>query len=240
MKILHIDIETSLQLAWIFSIGRKVSISHKQLETERQIVCVCYKWDGKRPVYSIDWGLKKQNDKQLLIELSKVLNEADIICAQNGDRYDLRFINGRLAYHDLPPLEAPSTADTLKMSRKAFFLNSHSLDYMGKFFKLGQKMETGGLDLWISVMRKDPKALAKMIKYCKQDVRLLESVYQRISKYSPPRHKPNPGVKLSCPACGNENTIFKGNRVYGGFVYRTRKCLNPDCRHFWRTNIRAN
>lgn len=240
MRILLFDIETSPNIVYSWTVGRKVSLGHDNIVQERQIICICWKWHGEKQVHSIDWG-KKQDDKQLLKEFSKVLNEADVAIAHNGDRYDIRFINGRLAYHDLDPVGEVTTIDTLKQSRKVFFINSHRLDYLGQFLGLGRKLDTGGFGLWKEVMDGNEKALSKMIRYCKQDVRLLESVYEKIRKYAPQTvHMGivNGGDRLSCKACGSSNTKWDGYRIRSKIVYRTRKC--GDCKHFWRTEVRAD
>lgn len=238
MKLLLFDIETSPNVVYSWTIGRKVSLSHDNIVKERQIICISWKWYGEKQVHSIDWG-KKQNDRQLLIEFSKVLNEADVAIAHNGDRYDIRFINGRLAYHDLPPVGEVTTIDTLKQSRKVFFINSHRLDYLGQFLGLGRKLDTS-FGLWKDVMDGDEKALSKMIRYCKQDVRLLESVYEKVRKYAPQTVHMGvvlSGDKLSCKACGSDNTIWNGTRVKSKIVYRCRRCKS--CGHFFTTHVRA-
>lgn len=239
MRLLLFDIETSPNVVYSWTIGRKVSLSHDNIVKERQIICICWKWVGENKVHSIDWG-KKQNDRSLLVEFSKVLNEADVAIAHNGDRYDIRFINGRLAFHDLPPVGEVTTIDTLKQSRKVFFINSHRLDYLGQFLGLGRKLDTGGFGLWKSVMDGDEKSLAKMIRYCKQDVKLLESVYEKVRKYAPQSvHMGvlNHGDRLSCKACGADDTRWSGYRIRTKITYRTRTC--NQCGHFWRTEIRA-
>lgn len=239
MKMLFIDIETSPNIVYSWCVGRKINLTPDNIIQERQIICICYKWADEKKVQSIDWG-KKQNDKQLLKDISKVLLEADIVIAQNGDRYDLRFINGRLAYHGLPPVGELSTIDTLKQSRKAFFINSHKLDYMGQFFGLGRKLETG-FGLWKDVMQGDEKALADMIKYCKQDVLLLEKVYQHITPYAPQKLRIGELMdngKLSCPACGSTNGWFNGYRIHGAKKYRRRIC--HDCAHPYRVPLEKN
>lgn len=235
-KILFLDIETSPNILYSWCVGRKVNLTPDNIIHERQIICICWKWQGEKTIHSLDWGLKKQCDKALLKTFTRVINEADLIVAQNGDRYDLRFIMGRLAYHDLPPFHWAPTRDTLKQSRRAFFLNSHKLDYMGQFFSLGRKLETT-FGLWKDVMAKDAKALTKMIRYCKGDVTLLEKAYDHIQRYTP--QGVHMGIlehtdKMACKACGSKNTLPRGHRIKSGGIFECRLC--SDCGHFWRTD----
>lgn len=238
MKVLIFDIETSPNIVYSWAVGRKISLTPDNIIQERQVICICYKWLDDNKIHSLDWG-KKQDDKSLLKSFSKVLNEADVSIAHNGDRYDTKFINGRLAYHDLPPLHDLTTIDTLKQSRKTFFVNSHKLDYLGQYFGLGGKLETG-FGLWKSVMDGDEKALNKMIKYCKRDVQLLENVYLKIRRYAPQTvHMGvmNTGSNLACKACGSEKTKWDGYRIKTKIRYKCRQC--NDCGHWWRTEVRA-
>ena len=238
-KILFFDIETSPNVVYSWAVGRNISLSPDNIVQERQIICICWKWAGEKTVHSLDCG-KKKNDKAMLQEFSKVLASADVSIGHNGDRYDVRFINGRLAYHDLPPVGELTTIDTLKQSRKAFFINSHRLDYIGQFLRVGRKLETGGFGLWKDVMAGDDKALAKMIRYCKQDVRLLEDVYDKIKRYSPQRIHMGAlehGSELACKACGSQETKWDGYRFATKIKYKCRQC--NDCGHWWRTGVKA-
>lgn len=212
-KILFIDIETSPNLLYSWVIGRKVFLSHENIVKERQIICICWKWNNEKKVHSVDWGLT-HNDMYLLTEIKSVINSADIIVGHNSDRYDVRFINSRLLYHQLKPMYHESTEDTLKQSKKTFYLNSYKLDYVSEFCGFGKKIKTT-FDLWKKVMKGDKKALAEMIRYCKMDVRLTEKVYNRIQPFVP--QKVHKGLimghgKLSCPACGSASLQPKGFR----------------------------
>lgn len=232
---LFIDIETSPNIVLSWRIGNKVSLTHNNILEERRIICISYKWKGDKKVHTVSWD-KDQCDKKLLEEISKVIDGADEIVGHNGDRYDMKFINGRLAFHNLPPLSSVQTTDTLRQSREVFYLNSQKLDYLGQFFDLGKKMETGGYGLWKDVfIKKSAKALKKMIKYCERDVILLEKIYDHIIRYNPNVHKGRAfgNGTTACPACGSEKTHSHGTRVgKGGLVYKRHKCTK--CAHVFK------
>lgn len=67
-----------------------------------------------------------------------------------------------------------------------------------------------------------------MITYCKNDVLILEKVYQRLAKYVEP--KTHIGVlngenKTSCPSCGCTSSRSKGRIVSAvGYVKQMRQC----------------
>ena len=101
-----------------------------------------------------------------------------------------------------------TTIDTLKEARGKFRFNSNRLDYIGKFLGLGQKVHTG-FDLWKDIMLKNcAKSMLKMLVYCRNDVRLLENVFNRLNPYIPPKSRVKiegkEGAK-NCPECGGKN-----------------------------------
>jgi hypothetical protein len=238
-RILIYDIETSPNIIYSWAVGPKIKLSHDNIIEERKVICICWKWHGEKKVHSLDWG-NKQDDRGLLKDFSKVYNSADATVAHNGDRYDHKFINGRLAFHSLKPLQDVPTIDTLKLSRQAFFINSHKLDYLGQFLTDKGKLDTGGFSLWKHVMEGDESAMKKMIRYCKRDVNLLEEVYDIIKPFA--KHKLHFGYvsdkgELACKSCGSLKTKWDGIRPASKIKYRCRRC--NDCGHFWRTNIRV-
>lgn len=227
IKTLFLDIETSPNIVLSWRTGFKINLSHDNIIQERAIICVSYKWAGEKEVHTIKWD-KNQCDKKLLKGISKVIAEADEIVAHNGDKYDIKFINGRLAFHNLPPLGEIFTTDTLKQSRKAFYLNSQKLDYLGDYFQLGRKKETGGFGLWKSILMENcEKSMKKMVKYCEQDVKLLEKVYNQVLRYAPRIRRGRAignGIH-SCPCCGEDNSAKKGTRLMtSGMRYQRRQC----------------
>jgi len=103
-----------------------------------------------------------------------------------------------------------TTIDTLKIARSKFRFNSNKLNYIAKFLGIGQKIHTD-LDLWKNIMlNKDKAALDKMVKYCKNDVILLEKVFSHLNTHIEP--KTHYGVinnndRGSCPECGSDYLI---------------------------------
>lgn len=180
---LFFDIETSPNIALSWRIGRDVSLSHDDILQERAIICICYKWDGEKEVHSLQWN--KGNDKEVMKKFSKIIDSADEVVTQNGDAFDIKWIRTRAIYHNIPLSPKFNSIDTLKMARAGFKFNSNKLDYMGKFLGVGGKIETT-YDLWKDILLKNcPKAMKKMVDYCKIDVVRLEEVYNRLQPYCP-------------------------------------------------------
>jgi uncharacterized protein YprB with RNaseH-like and TPR domain len=214
IKRLFFDIETSPNIGLFWTAGFKLNITPDSIIKERAIICICYKWAGDDKVYSLQWD-KDQNDKTLLEKFITVANEADELVGHNGDRFDLPWIRTRCLYHRIPVFPNYSTLDTLKSARSKFKFNSNKLDYIAKFLGIGAKTHTG-YDLWKKVvLDKDKESLEYMIEYCKNDVVLLEDVYNEMATYIPAKTHHGVaagGEKHSCPECGGNNMRFSQRR----------------------------
>ena len=215
-KILIFDIETSPNIAYCWRAGYKLSITPDNIVEERQIICIGYKWLGEAKTYCIKWDYSKglKRDRQLLIDFLKVIENADEVVAHNGKAFDKKWIQGRLLYHGLSPLPKVKILDTLLEFRSQFNLNSKKLGYITEFIGVQGKMSTGGFQLWKDVMAGKVKALTTMVKYCKQDVTILESVYEQAKPFLPNTLNLslfNRDSKI-CPSCGSSR--IRGNGYY--------------------------
>lgn len=206
-KVLIYDIETSYDIVSSWRIGYNINLPHYSIIKERAIICVSYKWLGEDQIYNLTWD-KNQCDKFLLEQFIEVMNEADLIVAHNGDRFDLKWIKTRALKHDLPMLINYPQFDTLKVAKKKFYFNSNKLDYIAEFLGFGNKVKTEP-ELWDRIiLDKDPKAMEEMLTYCDMDVELLEKVYKKLVYWELP--KLHQGVlegktKLTSPISGGSN-----------------------------------
>lgn len=229
-KRLYFDIETSPNIGFFWNVGPKVSIDHSSIIHERAIICICYKWEDESKVHYLTWN--RGDDKKMLQTFIKIMNTADEVVGHNGDAYDIRWIKTRCLYHGISAFPEYHSLDTLKLSRKGFRFNSNRLDYLGKFMKVGQKADTGGFKTWRDiVLNNSSKAMAHMVKYCMEDVRLLERVHKKLIPYT--KAKTHKGLATgrdacSCPHCSSISTVI--NRRYfktGKIPYVAMKC--NDC-----------
>ena len=183
-KILFFDIETSFNICWSWSIGRKISLSDENILEERKIICICYKWAGDEKTYSLTW--KNGDDKEILQKFAKIALTADEVIGHNSDQFDVKHIRTRCIIHNIAFPIKLNQVDTLKMSRAGYKLNSNKLNYIGQVLNEGKKVDTGGIQLWKDIVLHNSKpALAKMVEYCIGDVVLLEKVYNRLQEFSP-------------------------------------------------------
>jgi len=226
-KRLFFDIETSPNIVFSWNVGRKISIDYDNIVQERAIICICWKWEGEKQVYSLEW--KNGDDKEMLKKFSRVLEEADEITGHNGDQFDLKWLRTRCLYHGIPMFPDYQTIDTLKLSRKGFRFNSNRLDYISKFLGIGRKNETG-FGLWKAIVsNNDKSAMKKMVDYCKKDVVLLEKVYEKLNPYV--AHQVHRAVMIGksicdCPECTSKRTISNGTRITAsGSIKRRLHCM---------------
>lgn len=226
---LFFDIETSPNIVSSWRVGYNINITPDNIMQERAIICICYKWAGESKVHSLTWN--KGDDKQLLVDFMKIMSEADEVIGHNSDKFDVKWVRTRALYHGLDEFPRYQTVDTLKLAKANYLFNSNKLDYIGQFLGVGKKMETGGFGLWKSIfIDHDPKALDKMVKYCKVDVIRLQQIYDKINPYS--KHKSHVGAALdkgkdSCPNCGGTKCKNQGFRyLASGSKKQTRLCLS--------------
>lgn len=229
-KRLYFDLESSPNIGLFWSSGYKQNIDYQNIIKERSIICICYKWEDEKQVHSLSWD-KNQSDKKLLQEFIKVANQAHELVGHNGDKFDLPWVRTRCLYHRIELFPKYVTIDTLKLSRRQFRFNSNRLDYIASFLGIGKKIKTD-FNLWKDiVLNKCEKSMAKMIDYCKQDVKLLEQVHKELRLHDTP--KTHYGVVLSndkrlCPECASNNVVISKTRITAGGTKQIQYKCN-DC-----------
>ena len=256
-KILLFDIETSLMEVYVWGLYKQF-IPHNNIIKDK---------NGKdKTWYVLSWAAKwlyddkvmndcvtpeesvNRDDSRILQSIWELLNEADIVVAHNGDRFDIRKLNARFLENDIPAPSSYKSIDTLKVARKEIALVSYKQDFLTKHFKLNKKLKTE-FQLWVDCMHGDKKALKKMAKYNKHDVIGLEEVYLKIRPYM--KNHPNIGVLIEddvCTVCGSRH-LEEINAVYltsanKFLVYRCKKCRSPYVRSkknisSYKTNMRS-
>lgn len=233
LKVLLFDIETAPNLGYIWGKYEQDVIEYKK---EWHMLCFAYKWLGERGVYAYslpdfkkEYKKDPEDDSALVKRLWSLFNEADIIIAHNGNSFDVKKTNARFVKHNLLPPEPYKTIDTKLVAKRYFNFNSNKLDDLGNYLGLGRKIQTGGFELWKGCMSGDRKSWNKMVSYNKQDVVLLEKVYQKLKPWM--NNHPNIALlnddKHACPNCGSENIHRRGiatTRVSKRQRYQCQDC----------------
>jgi len=222
IKRLFFDIETSPNVGLFWSAGYRQNISYESIVKERAIICIAYKWAGGKTVHSLQWD-KNQNDKTMLKEFMKIVNQADELIAHNGDKFDLPWVRTRCLFHGIDMFPNYVTLDTLVQARNKFRFNSNKIDYIAKYLGIGAKIHTN-YDMWKKiVLDNNQKSLQEMVRYCKGDVSLLEKVYDKLAPHLPTKTHHGVAVgqpKFSCPHDGSTNMRYVRTRITATGVKR--------------------
>jgi len=216
-RLLFIDIETAPVIAAVWTLYEASAI---WVERDTFILSFAARWGDqkKTKTYALpdypSYKRDKFNDKALCVELHKMLGEADVVIAHNGDAFDLKKINARLAVHGFRPPAPFKTIDTLKIARSKFKFDSNKLDNIGRYLGKGRKLAHTGAKLWRDCINGDEKAWRIMRRYNARDVDLLFDVYQELKAWAPN----HPNLRLydnrpGCPKCGSENVKRRGYNV---------------------------
>ena len=209
LKIVLWDLETAPLVVTSWGLF-KPYLSHDNILEDTSLICAAWKDLEEKVVHSVAINpADPRNDQRVVEELREALGEADVLVGHNGDKFDLKTFNARLIFHGLKPLPPIKTVDTLKVARKNFRFTSNRLDYLGRFLGVGRKLHTD-YSLWLDILlRGDEKALAKMVAYNKQDVLLLQKVYNKLKPYM----ANHPNRRLCdgevCPICGVKDSLQK-------------------------------
>lgn len=215
IKRLFWDIETSPNVVLSWRIGFNLNLTPDNILKERAIICICWKWEGDSKVHSLTWD-EFQSDHGMLKAFLEVAMQADELVAHNGDRFDMKWFRTRCLVQGFKALPQYKTVDTLQWAKRYFNFNSNKLDYIAKFLGVGAKLHTG-YGLWKDiVLRKCPKALVKMVRYCKQDVVVLEKVWAQLRFIA--GTKTHAGVvggldAWTCPHCASKDVAKSKTRV---------------------------
>lgn len=238
-KILIYDIETSYTVGAVWGLYEQ-NVAH--VLREPYIISVAWKWHDESTTHVMalpdfkTYKKDKRNDIELITELSKLFDKADIIIAHNGNGFDQKWSYGRFIVNKLTPPSPSKYVDTLLIARNKFKFNSNRLNDLAKYFNIGKKEDTGGIQLWVDCIENDKKeAWNKMKKYNKKDVILLEKVYERMLPYI--TNHPNlallEGESTACPNCGSENINKRGFAMSSVSKFQRWVCM--DCGSWHRS-----
>lgn len=186
-RTLCFDIETAPITAYTWGLYDQ-NIGLNQVKSDWFILSWAAKWLGDPPsevIYMDNSKAKKiEDDKDLVIGMSKLLNEADIVITQNGEAFDIKKLNARAVINRLPPIKPCKSTDILKEGRKVFKFTSHKLEYVSEMlndkYKKLKHEEYPGFDLWKAILDGDKNAWKVMKKYCIHDVLSTEEAYIKI------------------------------------------------------------
>lgn len=228
-SILLLDIETAPNLAAIWSpFTRYIPSDH--VVQHGYLLCWAAKWlhQGQRHImFEASWDSSPEDISRKLWEL---VDEADAVCHFNGTKFDMPVLKGTWMDIGLPPPSGYKDIDLLRTSRQARRF-SHKLNDLSKRWGYGEKIKHEGMGLWLSVMNGDKAAQARMARYNKMDVTLLERLYYHMRAWV--KGHPNHALykqftpRPTCTNCGSGNVKLNGHEYTQVGRYQRYRCL--DC-----------
>jgi hypothetical protein len=220
---LFLDIETAPNLAMVWGIWQE-NIPLARLVETGYILCWSAKWRGSKEVL-FDSTYKSGKDG-VIKSMWKLLDEADAVVHYNGKRFDIPTLNREFLIRGMRPPSPYKQIDLLQTVRNRFRFVSAKLEHITKQLGFRGKIKTD-MELWIQVMKDNPRAWAKMERYNKRDTTELEGVYNKLL----PWIENHANVALyhadgrpACTVCGSTRVQQRGLQRSRTQVYLRYQC----------------
>lgn len=232
-KVLVFDIETTPICSYTFDVWKQ-NIMPVQIVRPWNMICWSAKWLFGSEIYSDVMTPEEAiagDDSRITKSLWAYIEEADILIAHNGVKFDVPKINSRFLVHGLPPPKPYLVIDTCLAARKKFGFEHNKLDYLAERLGVPRKLDTD-FQLWIDCMLGKEESLAFMCTYNQHDVVVLEEVYVKLRSWIPLH--PNMGFYVDaenggsiCPICGGTHLEYAGYYSTPINQYKSFRCI--DC-----------
>ena len=232
-----LDIESAPNMAFVWGLFKQ-NISISQIVDSGYVLCWAAKWYGDSEVH-FD-SVYQSRPKAMLKRIHKMLDEADAVVHYNGLRFDIPTLNKEFILNGLTPPAPYRQIDLFQTARTRFRFTSNKLDYIADALGVGNKHRHEGFELWVKCMNNDPDAWKTMEEYNKQDVQLLEGVYEIFRPWI--KNHPNTGIYndddiRQCPVCSGVRLHRRGFTFTAGVRYQRYRCA--DCGHWSRDRINS-
>ena len=196
-KILVLDIETAPIMSYHWSLWQQ-NVGLNMIVRDQAVLSWAAKWVGKDEVMYEDCReffdgtaesmINPIDDKDLLVSIWFLLDEADIIVTQNGKKFDVKKLNAAFLRIGLKPPSSYKHIDTLQIAKRHFGFTSNKLEYMtDKFCKVYKKLDHGkffGFNLWKQCQLGNDEAWEEMEEYNRYDVLSLEELLFVLAPWS--------------------------------------------------------
>lgn len=228
-KILLFDIETAPIKTYVWRRWGQNIYTDQTIDDDWAVLTWSAKWLFNPEMMSDKMTVQEaldRDDKRVVTSLWKLLDEADIIIAHNGMKFDTRMMNGRFFIHGLIPPSSYQQIDTLRAAKKQLALPSYKLDDLAGYLGHKGKIKTE-FNWWSEFLDGKQEAIDRMQQYNDQDVYVLEELYLKLRPWIKPH--PNLGLHIAedihaCPSCGGTELSYIGEYVTTMNVYKEVRC----------------
>jgi len=221
LKILYLDIETTPHEGSFWNLFPKY-IPIGMLKRPTEVLCWAARWEGDRVTH-----FRRNTDTDCVRRIHELLDEADAVVHYNGKSFDIKHLNREFAKAGLTPPSPYAQIDLLSAVRQNFKLASNKLDYVCRYFGLGNKVAHTGIELWFDCMDGDERAWKLMERYNKRDVLLLPKLYKLLLPWI--KAHPNAALatacnKPTCSTCGSTSVQARGTYRTKAGLYQRYQC----------------
>ena len=223
MKTLLLDIENSPEEVRVYDPARIKYIGAGNLIKPGEILCFSAKWLGRPKIF---FHSVHEDGRFLMLNRAwDLLDEADVVMTYYGRRHDIPVLNRELLLEGQPPPSPYKQIDLYYVVRQQFGFPFKSLDYVSHQLGLKGKTMKLGMPFLVACMEGDEQAWRKMEKYNKQDVRLLEELYEFLQPWvkGHPSHGAHEGADC-CPKCGSFALERRGYSLTAQGKYQRFRC----------------
>jgi DNA polymerase elongation subunit (family B) len=158
---------------------------------------------------------------------------ADMIVTYNGNRFDIPTLNKEFLLHGIPMPAPTKQMDLYPIAKRRFRFPSHKMDYLATQLGIAGKTKHEGFNLWVKCMHNEPAAWKTMEEYNRNDVVILEGIYNRLLPWLPNQGHAVRNDNLVCPNCESRKFNQRGYQYTQVAKYVRFQCL--ECYHWFRT-----
>lgn len=232
-KILLIDIENSPALAYVWGLFHE-DINLQRLVQPKELLCFAARWLGSEETF---WYSAQDKDN-MLMQLHKLLDEADGVIHYNGDSHDMPIINAEFLKAGFPPPSPYKNIDLYKTIKRDFLFTSAKLEHVAKELGLRPKLADGGFETWAGCMRNEQWAWDLIRVYNIGDLDPLEDLYFRVLPWIQ-QHVSFAAFSHGhcCPNCGSLFMVKRGYAHTKVSVFQRWRC--NDCGKWSRSTTRV-
>lgn len=209
----------------------------QQIRDRGGLLCVGAKWLGDPKGATVFLSEHRHGRELMARGTHRMLNRADAVMTWYGKRHDIPALNQEFLELGMMPPAPYKQIDLYQVVKRNFLFPSNKLDYVSRTLGFSGKVDNGGHSLFVRCMEGDETAWELMEKYNKQDVWLLEDIYDRVQPWieQHPSHAIDGG--FVCPKCGSGNLQRRGTARTLQSEFQRYQCLNCGgwCRDIKRT-----
>lgn len=237
VNILYLDIETSPCISYHFQ-HWNVNISQQHNIQQSHLLSVAYAFNDDDVVgFKLSAkDVENQDDLTLVVNLIEAIEKADIIVGYNSKKFDLKYLNTRALFYNLPPLSTVKHIDLYEQVKRSFKFPSNSMGNVSKYLGLEGKLANDGFDLWKRCMEHwneetCEKALDDMLTYNMQDIEATRDLYKYLQGWF--KGTPNVGMMknqksscttLRCSKCSSDDIIALEKQHFLSNVWEMYRC----------------